>query len=102
MIDNNMTEMRNQSAAGERYRREHNKAQMADLLSKISGENTDLVRFDEVAKRLRARQRIEMGTRDGAAGQDRGQCGTLQGFYARHSCPVQAPTRYAGPTSMPL
>lgn len=64
MIDNSdsMAEIRNLSAAGERYQREHNKAQMADLLSKISGENTDLVRFDEVAKRLRARQRIEKGT----------------------------------------
>ncbi len=62
MSSNNVAEMRHQAAAGDRYRRELSKAQMADLLSKISGENTDLVKFDEVAKRLKTRQRIEMGT----------------------------------------
>ena len=52
----------NRVAATERYTREMNKAQLNDLLSRISGEDTDLIKFDEVAKRLRARQRIEMGT----------------------------------------
>lgn len=47
----------------ERYRRNAGKAQVADLLAKITGTNTDLVRYDEVANRLRARQQIEMGTR---------------------------------------
>ena len=62
MSNNGMEELRHQAAAGERYRRELSKAQMGDLLNKISGENTDLVKFDEVAKRLKARERIEMGT----------------------------------------
>jgi len=60
--NNSVAGFRHQAAAGDRYRREINKAQMSDLLSKISGDNTDLVKFDEVAKRLRARQKIEMGT----------------------------------------
>jgi len=47
----------------ERYRRNANKAQVADLLGKITGANTDLVSYDEVANRLRARQQVEMGTR---------------------------------------
>jgi hypothetical protein len=47
----------------ERYRRSAGKAQVADLLGKITGASTDLVRYDAVASRLRARQQIEMGTR---------------------------------------
>lgn len=47
----------------DRYRRFANKAQIADLLGKITGAATDLVSYDQVAKRLRARQQIEMGTR---------------------------------------
>ena len=57
-----MPQQQHKAAAQERFRRELTKSQMADLLSMISGENTDLVQFDEVAKRLKARQRIEMGT----------------------------------------
>ncbi len=57
-----MTAPQQHVAAQERYRRELTKAQMADLLSHISGENTDLVQFDTVAKRLRTRQRVEKGT----------------------------------------
>lgn len=47
----------------ERFRRNAGKAQVADLMGKITGANTDLVRYDVVATRLRARQQIEMGTR---------------------------------------
>lgn len=47
----------------ERYRRNAGKAQVADLLGKITGASTDLVSYDAVATRLRARQQIEMGTR---------------------------------------
>lgn len=47
----------------DRYRRSAGKAQVADLLGKITGANTDLVSYDAVANRLRARQQIEMGTR---------------------------------------
>src|SRR5512134_2341626 len=47
----------------ERYRRSAGKAQVADLLGKITGAGSDLVSYDAVANRLRARQQIEMGTR---------------------------------------
>lgn len=50
------------AAAHERYRRELTKAQMADLLNRISGDEADLMQFDAVAKRLRTRQRIDKGT----------------------------------------
>ena len=46
----------------ERFRRNAGKAQVADLLGKITGASTDLVSYDAVATRLRARQQIEMGT----------------------------------------
>ena len=58
MPDNNLS-----ADSMERYRRSAGKAQVADLLGKITGANTDLVSYDAVANRLRARQQIEMGTR---------------------------------------
>ena len=48
--------------ARERFRRSVTRAQMADLLGLITGAEKDLVSFDEVAGRLRARQQIEKGT----------------------------------------
>jgi len=45
----------------EKYRREMSKAQVSDLLGLISGGQKDLVKYDEVAKRLRARQQIDLG-----------------------------------------
>ena len=47
----------------ERFRRSAGKAQVADLMGKVTGSDTDLVSYDAVATRLRARQQIEMGTR---------------------------------------
>ncbi len=49
------------SSSRERYRRQMNKAQMSDLLGLISGGQKDLVKYDEVAKRLRARQQVDLG-----------------------------------------
>lgn len=46
----------------EKYRRNVGKAQVADLMAKMTGGNFDLVSYDEVAKRIKARQQIEMGT----------------------------------------
>ena len=57
-----MTASHTNIVASERYRRELTKAQLADLLRRLSGEDVDLLHFDEVARRLRARQRIEKGT----------------------------------------
>jgi hypothetical protein len=48
--------------AHERFRRSLTRAQLADLLGLISGEDTDLVNYNEVAKRLHARQQIDLGT----------------------------------------
>jgi len=48
--------------ARERFRRSVTQAQMADLLGLITGAHTDLVSYDEVAKRLKAHQQIEKGT----------------------------------------
>lgn len=46
----------------ERFHQNTNKALWVDLMGRITGSNTDLVSYDEVAKRLKARQQIEMGT----------------------------------------
>ncbi len=52
-----------QAEARERFRRSVTQAQIADLLGLIMGnDDKDLVSYDEVAKRLRARQQIEKGT----------------------------------------
>lgn len=57
-----MTAPHTNIVASERYRRELTKAQLADLVRRLSGDDADLLHFDEVAKRLRSRQRIEKGT----------------------------------------
>lgn len=48
--------------SSERYRRSLLSAQMKDLLGLIRGKNTDLVSYEEVARRVKAYQQIEMGT----------------------------------------
>jgi hypothetical protein len=48
--------------ARERFRRSVTQAQMADLLGLITGGEHDLVSYDQVANRVRARQQIERGT----------------------------------------
>ncbi|MEM7530918.1 MAG: hypothetical protein AAF639_01975 [Chloroflexota bacterium] len=45
-----------------KYHRSLNRAQLADLLSLITGRNNDLVQFDHVIKELRAHQQIDAGT----------------------------------------
>jgi len=64
----------------ERYRRSVSKAQVADLLGIITGANTDLVSYDEVANRLRARQQVEMGTRSVPLSQIVGSVGRYRDF----------------------
>ena len=48
--------------SGERFRRSHNAAQIQDLLGLIRGKTTNLVSYEEVARRVKAYQQIEMGT----------------------------------------
>jgi hypothetical protein len=45
----------------EKYKRNRSGAQLEDVLSLVTGEKADLVSYDEVAKRLRARQQVERG-----------------------------------------
>jgi len=45
----------------EKYRRSRNSAQMEDLLSLVTSTKTDLVSYDDVAKRLNARQQVQAG-----------------------------------------
>ena len=48
-------------AAYEKYKQSLTKAQLADLLSRMTGADDDLVSYDRVAKHLHARQQIEKG-----------------------------------------
>ena len=48
--------------ARERFRRSLNQATMTDLLALVTGGKSDLANYHEVANRLKARQKIEMGT----------------------------------------
>ncbi|MEZ4870440.1 MAG: hypothetical protein R3C14_54430 [Caldilineaceae bacterium] len=56
-----MTTPTQRVAAVERYKRSLSRAQLADLFSLITGENTDLISYDIVARRLSARQQIDKG-----------------------------------------
>jgi hypothetical protein len=53
-----MSNVYHESVARERYIRNVRKAQMQDLLGLITGTNTNLVNFNEVAKRLKIRQEL--------------------------------------------
>ena len=56
-----MTTPTHRVAAYEKYKQYLTKAQLADLLSRITGADDNLVSYDMVAKHLRARQQIETG-----------------------------------------
>ncbi|HRW11429.1 MAG TPA: hypothetical protein P5121_40300 [Caldilineaceae bacterium] len=57
-----MTTTQEHVVAVEKYKRNRTSAQISDLLGLVTGEKTDLVSYDEVAKRLHARQQVEMGS----------------------------------------
>ncbi|MCL4858414.1 MAG: hypothetical protein KJZ93_03360 [Caldilineaceae bacterium] len=57
-----MASPQHEALAREHYKRNVQRAQMADLLGLVSGHNTDLVSFEEVAKKLKARQQVARGT----------------------------------------
>lgn len=57
-----MASPQQQASAREHYTRSVQRAQMADMLGLITGRNTDLVSFEEVARKLKARQQVEIGT----------------------------------------
>ncbi len=64
----------------EKYRRFANKAQIADVMAKMTGGNVDLVSYDEVARRIKTRQQIEMGTRTVPLNQIVGSVGRYRDF----------------------
>ena len=64
----------------EKYRRFANKAQIADVMAKMTGGNVDLVSYDEVAQRIKTRQQIEMGTRTVPLNQIVGSVGRYRDF----------------------
>lgn len=57
-----MINEQHRAEAREHYNRSVVQAQINDLLGMISGRNTDLVSFEDVARKLKARQQIERGT----------------------------------------
>ncbi|MBX3013340.1 MAG: hypothetical protein KF832_17605 [Caldilineaceae bacterium] len=56
-----MSNTNHRVAAYEKYKEHLTKAQLADLLNRMTGVEGDLVSYDMVAKHLNARQQIEMG-----------------------------------------
>lgn len=69
-----------QQAARERYGRHLWKARMADWWGWLTGSETDLVRFEEVAGRLRARQQLPRGIQSVPLGQIIGSVGRAHDF----------------------
>jgi hypothetical protein len=57
-----MASPQQEARSREHYKQSVGRAQIGDLLGLITGRNTDLVSFEEVAKKLKARQQVEMGT----------------------------------------
>ena len=55
--------MENMANSNDRFRRSNLHAQVSDLLGIVRGKNTDLVSYEEVARRVKAYQQIETGTR---------------------------------------
>lgn len=59
----------------QRFHRFRYRAAVNDLLSLITGNSRDLVKFDEVAQRIKARQRTERGIQNRALEQIIGSVG---------------------------
>jgi hypothetical protein len=57
-----MASPQHEALAREHYKQNVQRAQMADMLGLVTGRNTDLVSFEEVARKLKARQQVERGT----------------------------------------
>lgn len=64
-----------------RFQRSQARAQVSDLLSQVTGsQQRDLVQFDEVAKRIKARQRFEKGIQNVPLDQIVGSVGRYKDF----------------------
>ncbi len=57
-----MEELKPDISAHDRFRRNLNRAMVVDLLGLVTGSDTNLYNYHEVANRLKARQQVEMGT----------------------------------------
>ncbi|MEM7130939.1 MAG: hypothetical protein AAF702_31750 [Chloroflexota bacterium] len=77
-----MSEMNPQlkAMAIQRFQRIRNRAEVNDLLSMITGGNRDLVKFDEVAQRIKARQQREIGIQNIPLKQIVGSVGRYRDF----------------------
>ncbi len=75
-----MNDARLRLSGQERYTRNLARAQVSDLLSLITGDEADLVNYDEVSRRLRARQQIEAGTQWVPVNQIIGSVGRYRDF----------------------
>jgi hypothetical protein len=64
----------------ERFRRSLTAAQVTDLLGLIRGKNTDLVSYEEVARRVKAYQQVDMGTQMVPLNQIVGSVGRYRDF----------------------
>ena len=91
-----MTDAYQQARARDRYQRELNKAQIQDLLSRISGTSDDLFKFDEVASLLHARQRVDKGTQQVPLDKIVGSVGRYKDFTRSYlPRPSISPQRWA-------
>jgi len=64
-----------------RFQRYQTRAQVSDLLSRVTGDtDRDLIKFDEVAKRIKARQRFEKGIQSVPLDNIVGSVGRYQDF----------------------
>ncbi|HMN30897.1 MAG TPA: hypothetical protein PKE45_22270, partial [Caldilineaceae bacterium] len=75
-----MASPQHEALAREHYHQNIQRAQIADILGLVSGRNTDLVSFEEVARKLKARQQVEMGTRMVPVAQIVGSVGRYRDF----------------------
>lgn len=66
--------------SSDRFRRVQMNALMSDLLGLIRGKNTDLMSYEEVARRIKAYQQIEMGTQMVALDKIIGSVGRYKDF----------------------
>lgn len=67
-------------AAQERFNRSRWRAQLDNLLSFVSGQNKDLIPYEEVASRLKMRQQVEKGTESVPLKQIVGSVGRYRDF----------------------
>ena len=82
--------MENMANSSDRFRRSNVQAQISDLLGMVRGKNTDLYSYEEVARRVKAYQQIEAGTRMIPLNQIVGSVGRYRDFNKEFLAFVQS------------